>query len=397
MRLEPGAIPPEIMEVLHQLNRAGFQALLVGGCVRDYLRGCVPSDFDIATSARPEQVQRLFRRTIPTGLAHGTVTVLLKDAKVEVTTFRTEGDYVDGRRPTSVTFHDNVDADLSRRDFTINAMAWEPGRGLVDPFGGQADLEGRLIRCVGEPRLRFEEDGLRPLRAVRFAATLDFALAPGVEEAIAASLAVFEKVSAERIRVELEKILLAEEVARGLELLDMTHLFDRIAPSVARDFSKVARAPAKLPVRLAALLFANVRVRELLIALTFPNAVVDDVVHLIAHRELPGPSEDAVSLRRYLAKVGRVHAEDAIALALALGTGTDAVAQALAVELNSGVALSLKELRIDGKGVMEAMGIPASPAVGEALKYLLGCVLEDPSRNSRAELVGLLRARQAGS
>jgi tRNA nucleotidyltransferase (CCA-adding enzyme) len=164
-------IPRPVLDVIARLHELGHAVYLVGGCVRDLVRVVPPKDFDVATSALPEEVQRAFRKVIPTGIQHGTVTVVQGGTHVEVTTFRSEGDYLDGRRPSSVAFERDIVKDLSRRDFTINAMAYNPlDRELVDPFGGQADLQAQLIRCVGSARERFSEDGLRPLRAVRFSA-----------------------------------------------------------------------------------------------------------------------------------------------------------------------------------------------------------------------------------
>jgi len=277
--LERFAVPAPVLEVVRQLKERGFAAYLVGGCVRDMVLGRPPSDFDVATSARPEQVIAAFRKVIPTGVEHGTVTVLQRGHHVEVTTFRTEGEYVDGRRPSSVEFHEEVEHDLSRRDFTINAMAFEPdAKELVDPFGGQVDLEAAVIRCVGSAMDRFSEDGLRPLRAVRFAAVLGFSLEPATREAIPRTLDVFAKVSRERIRVELEKLLLAPRAELGLRLLLETGLLQRFLPEAMGEtfevrVAAVQRAPKELEVRLAALLShaRPVAVAEALRRLTFPN------------------------------------------------------------------------------------------------------------------------------
>lgn len=167
-------LPQGVRKVMSTLRQAGFEAFLAGGCVRDALMGHKPHDFDIATSARPQQVQALFEKTIPTGIRHGTITVLEDGELIEVTTFRTEGSYQDHRHPDQVEFVKNIEDDLSRRDFTINAMAWNPQRGLVDPFDGQKDLEEGIIRAVGDPEKRFEEDALRMFRAFRFAGRYGF-------------------------------------------------------------------------------------------------------------------------------------------------------------------------------------------------------------------------------
>lgn len=212
-------IPAEVVRCLDTLRQAGHAAHPVGGCVRDLLLGRTPGDYDVCTSAHPEQVMALFEHTIPTGIQHGTVTVLTGDGPVEVTTFRREGGYADGRHPDAVTFDVGLTEDLARRDFTINAMALGPAGEVIDPFGGQADLKARLVRCVGEPDRRFSEDALRMLRAVRFAAQLGFAIQPNTEEAIRRNAGRMRQVSGERIKTELEKTLLSPRPERAGDLI----------------------------------------------------------------------------------------------------------------------------------------------------------------------------------
>lgn len=212
-------IPAGVRGCLDTLRQAGYAAHPVGGCVRDLLLGRTPGDYDLCTSARPEQVMALFERTIPTGIQHGTVTVLTGDGPVEVTTFRREGGYADGRHPDGVAFDVGLTEDLARRDFTINAMALGPEGEVVDPFDGRDDLNAGIVRCVGEPDRRFAEDALRMLRAVRFAAQLGFAIAPETEEAIRRNAGRMARVSGERIKAELEKILLSPHPERAGELL----------------------------------------------------------------------------------------------------------------------------------------------------------------------------------
>ena len=212
-------IPAGVRGCLDTLRQAGYAAHPVGGCVRDLLLGRTPGDYDLCTSARPEQVMALFERTIPTGIQHGTVTVLTGDGPVEVTTFRREGGYADGRHPDGVAFDVGLTEDLARRDFTINAMALGPEGEVVDPFDGRDDLNAGIVRCVGEPDRRFAEDALRMLRAVRFAAQLGFAIAPETEEAIRRNAGRMARVSGEQIKAELEKILLSPHPERAGELL----------------------------------------------------------------------------------------------------------------------------------------------------------------------------------
>ncbi|MET0401627.1 MAG: [cytidine(C)-cytidine(C)-adenosine (A)]-adding enzyme, partial [Cystobacter sp.] len=329
-RLLDTPVPAPILQVIERLRAQGHAVYLVGGCVRDALRGVVPKDFDVASSARPEEVQASFSKVIPTGLQHGTVTVLMGEKRIEVTTFRSEGEYQDGRRPSTVTFERDITKDLSRRDFTINAMAWDPvGREFVDPFGGQEDLGRELIRCVGSAAERFSEDGLRPLRAVRFAAVLDFALEPATQEAIPPTLPVFQKVALERVREEFVKLLLSRRAVFGLELLGDTGLLDVFLPELARAEADAARrareaaaaAPAEVELRLAALLADLVepaRAEEIGIRLKFPAKVIERIRLLVTHaavESLIGAPDPA--LRRLLSKVGLAHWEALAAVARA--------------------------------------------------------------------------------
>ena len=212
-------LPKPLLDVLRRLDEAGHRSWIVGGAVRDLLlhRPREATDYDVATPATPEQVTALFRKVIPTGVDHGTVTVLSSGLAVEVTTFRGEGPYVDGRRPESVTFHRDLEADLARRDFTINALAWDPiADDFRDPHGGRRDLRDRIVRAVGDARERFAEDGLRPMRAVRFASQLGYGLAPATRRAIPGALPVVAKVAIERISDELARLAVGRDAPRAL-------------------------------------------------------------------------------------------------------------------------------------------------------------------------------------
>lgn len=216
-------------ECLQRLREAGWAAYPVGGCVRDLLLGRQAEDVDICTAARPEIVLALFERAIPTGLAHGTVTVLTETGSVEITTFRREGGYTDARHPDAVRFDVGLEEDLARRDFTVNAMALAPDGTVIDPFGGQEDLARRLIRCVGDPERRFSEDALRMLRGVRFCAQLGFTMEEQTAAALRRCAPLTARVSGERIRAELEKILLSDRPEQLTELTDgdcLAHLYD---------------------------------------------------------------------------------------------------------------------------------------------------------------------------
>jgi tRNA nucleotidyltransferase (CCA-adding enzyme) len=393
IRLIEADIPPAVLEVVKALQGAGHRAFLVGGCVRDLLRGERPKDFDVATSARPHAVQQLFKRVIPTGLEHGTVTVVLRGSHVEVTTFRAEAEYVDGRRPSRVDFHEDIDADLARRDFTMNAMAWDPvSHLLVDPFGGQADLQGRVVRCVGQALERFSEDGLRCLRAVRFATVLDFTVDPATEAAIGQTLDVFRKVAAERVHQEFVKLLLAPHAAVGLELLRRTGLMAAFVPEVlSSDFAAVARAPAGEVPRLAVLLAHRADAREVALRLRFPNRIGDDVGHLVRHQVLPDAATDDAGLRRWLSRVDPAFAPALLDVAQALGTEPAGLRARVEAVLAAKPPLTTKALALDGKAIMQALGVGPSAIVGQAARHLLDVVLDDPARNTPEALTGALR------
>ena len=203
----PIQLPEDVKAILHTLQTAGYEAYAVGGCIRDSLLGRIPDDWDITTSAKPEETKALFGRTVDTGIRHGTVTVMRHGRGYEVTTYRVDGEYEDGRHPKEVTFTASLKEDLKRRDFTVNAMAYNEKDGLVDLFGGRQDLERGIIRCVGDANERFSEDALRIMRAVRFSAQLGFVIENGTREAIRSHAENLRQVSAERIQIELTKLV----------------------------------------------------------------------------------------------------------------------------------------------------------------------------------------------
>lgn len=420
-QLSSFVFPPRLTAILRALRDAGFEAYVVGGSIRDILIGRAPQDFDIATSARAEQVMRLFRRVIPTGLKHGTVLVVQGDLKTEVTTFRGEGDYVDGRHPQTVVFLDDVEGDLARRDFTINAMAYDPIRQrFVDPFGGRLDLERRLVRCVGAALDRFSEDGLRPLRAVRFATVLDFDIEAETMAAIAPTLTTFDKVSRERQRDEFVKLLNAARPTRGMELLDASGLLPRLLPELSRlgtaSFEAararlgrlIAACPtARLELRLATLLCelaperlsGRVETRcpaaDLLRRLRLSNAEIDGTLRLLSRRPFGRCAfRTDADLRRAIAAVGADLVDDLLLFAVALGSeATDIrrLGARVASVLSQHPPLAIADLAIDGDRVGAIIGQPKGPRIGQALNLLLEATLEDPALNTPEALEGLLR------
>jgi tRNA nucleotidyltransferase (CCA-adding enzyme) len=397
-------LPKPVLQLLHTLQEAGHEAFLVGGCVRDLLRGKSPEDYDVATRALPAEVGACFPRVIPTGIQHGTVTVLLGGMSFEVTTYRREGDYVDGRRPSTVHFHASIEEDLSRRDFTINAMAYSPlEERWVDPWGGRADLHQGLVRCVGNPLQRFSEDGLRAIRAIRFATTLDFALDAATQEAIPQRLELFAKVALERVREEFVKLLSSAHARRGLGLLLDTGLLQSFLPeATSADFAAATRPHGLLP-RLAFLLSGAAQPRAVLQRLKFSNKQMETVLHLLRVQPPPPISAGDADLRRWLSKAKEEHWEEALALGEALegragltpGEAYEGREEGLDGRLRALLAqapiLRVDKLALRGEEVGLILNTLPGPRVGEALRFLLEQVLENPSLNNRETLSRLLQ------
>ena len=410
--LEPPT--PAALAVVERLERAGYEAYFVGGCVRDRLLGRPVGDWDVTTSAHPDKVVGLFPRVIPTGIQHGTVTVLSQGEHVEVTTYRVELGYTDGRRPTGVEFSVHLALDLERRDFTMNAMAWNPSRGaFVDLHGGLNDLAQRRIRAVGDPLARFTEDGLRSLRALRFAAVLQLDVEAQTLAAMGPTREVFRRVSAERIQVELFKLLLGPAASVGVTLLAETGLLEDILPAFsaglsaherARVSSALTRAAQTLSVRLAVLLSARGPAAlgpglEDLERLKASTQLRAEVRGALAALTLPPLAADCtdVEVRRRCVAIGRPHFEAFAQAAEALDDAhaLDFVRRVRALHVLEG-PLTTKELALDGRAVQAILGIPPSKRVGMLLEGLLSHVLERPQANTpealRAALPTIERA-----
>ncbi|MBX7192689.1 MAG: hypothetical protein K1X94_11555 [Sandaracinaceae bacterium] len=404
------ALPKGVRDLCATLSKQGHDAWVVGGCVRDVLMGRTASDWDVATTALPADVQRIFRRTIPTGIDHGTVTVLLGGEKYEVTTLRGESGYADGRRPDVVTFGASIDEDLGRRDFTVNAIAYHPiDDAIVDPWHGEGDLERRVIRAVRDPRERFAEDGLRVLRAARFVATLGFELDPATEAAIRPNLPTYAKVSPERVREEWLKAFRAAEPSRAFRIMRRTGMLEVHAPLLAsvddarfeQAMTRLDRAPREpVAARVAALAWDHRDRRDevdaWLRALRFSNREREAALLVLAHAEAPSRALDAPASRRFLRSVGPSEAfwvlETLEAEASSRRDATQAVEAVRALRgrcaevLDRGEPIDLRSLAITGADVMRLSGRGPGRYVGEVLERLLDEVIEDPSRNEAATL-----------
>lgn len=400
IRMDEGAA-----ELLDTLHRAGYAAYVVGGCVRDSLLGLTPHDWDLCTSALPQQGMKLFgeEKCIPTGLQHGTVTVKQGGGLYEITTFRTEGAYTDGRHPDEVHFVPDVREDLARRDFTINAMAYNAKEGLVDPFGGQADLQSGILRAVGVPHQRFTEDALRILRLYRFAARFGFAIDPPTAQAAQELCAHLDCVSVERIEEELAKLLSAPAPAAYLDEKILAVVLPELSPEALAAAKPVVDAcPAgeqALPVRLAALLLSlgEDGTRRTLRRLRCSNACIEETAVLV-RETVPGVP---VSLNIYTCKLLGQYGLKTVQRLAALGTALQpehaadfAALSELAERLDAdGVCCRVSQLAVNGRDLMAA-GVPAGPGIRKVLEALLDGVIREEYPNERQALLAAVHGNQ---
>ena len=435
IRMDEGAA-----ELLDTLHRAGYAAYMVGGCVRDSLLGLTPHDWDLCTSALPQQGMELFgkEKCIPTGLQHGTVTVKQGGGLYEITTFRTEGAYTDGRHPDEVHFVPDVREDLARRDFTINAMAYNAKEGLVDPFGGQDDLQSGILRAVGVPHQRFTEDALRILRLYRFAARFGFAIDPPTAQAAQELCAHLDCVSVERIEEELAKLLSASAPAAYLDEKILGVVLPELSPEALAAAKPVVDAcPAgeqALPVRLAALLLSlgEDGTRRTLRRLRCSNACIEETAVLVreavpgvpvafssdTNRAIPSPAllpaatgshpsgrsaeklpaRPPVSLNIYTRKLLGQYGLKTVQRLAALGTALQpersadfAALSELAEQLDAdGVCCRVSQLAVNGRDLMAA-GVPAGPGIRKVLEALLDGVIREEYPNERQALLAAVQ------
>ena len=431
-------IPRDLVDFAKIFREAGHEAWFVGGAVRDSLLGRNVSDYDLATDASPERVLQLFRKVIPTGIKHGTVTVLWKGRAIETTTFRVEEGYSDGRHPDLVRFGITIEEDLGRRDFTINAMAWDPLESrLADPFGGRKDLEARLIRAVGEATERFDEDGLRLLRALRFAAQLDFIVEESTLAAIGARRDRLNSVSPERVRDEFSKMLSSPRPSLALKLMEETGLLAIVLPELAAArgveqkgmhlfdvldhlYLATDSVQNRIELRLAALFhdigkpgtkaigpdgiatfyrheeLSTKMTEAILRRLRYPNDLIAGVCHLIhEHMFHYEDNWSDAAVRRFVARTGTSNLDALLALRIADGSAMtghavdprslDPLRRRVEAIIAAEEALSIKDLAIDGNDLAE-LGIPRGPVMGRMLSEILEAVIEDPDLNEGARL-----------
>ncbi|HBV98784.1 MAG: hypothetical protein JL50_11695 [Peptococcaceae bacterium BICA1-7] len=427
IRIDMNTVPLQVREVMERLGRRGFSVYLVGGVVRDFLQGREPRDYDVATGATPDQVCGLFEKVVLTGEKHGTVTVISGDLSIEVTTLRRDGCYSDSRRPDTVLFTGNLKEDLSRRDFTINSLAADLDGNVYDFFGGLKDISGRIIRAVGDPEKRFKEDALRMMRALRIACQTGFSIEERTLESIRASRRRIARVSPERIREELNDILVSSLPHRGVELMKYCGLMGFIVPELDSlqdlryTLEMLKNTPAGLNVRLAALLYVmgadcpppedrgecryrrtdnNYNpVEEILDRLKYDRRTVQSVTAIVRERIAWVDIGLEKSIKKFMARVRPENLEDIFSLwrasAAAAGEkGSTAAVVALEERargiLENNLPLRVRDLAINGND-LKAMGIRPGKEMGRILRSLLDIVLDDPQKNQKVFLIDLVK------
>ncbi len=407
-------LPEKVNRIITRLKENGYDAYAVGGCVRDAVLKRIPDDWDITTSANPEDVKALFSKTIDTGIAHGTVTVLIDHEGFEVTTYRVDGIYEDCRHPKEVRFTKNLEEDLKRRDFTINAMAFNNKAGFVDIFGGSRDLENKIIRCVGDPGERFDEDALRILRAFRFSAQLGFDIEENTLKAARDRAKNLTKISAERVRVELCKLIVSDHPDRLVWMYEngITEYFipeykgQKLASDIISNIDKTGFGEKEyLGTALAGFIYTmSDREREalgknILRRLKFDNDTIGITSRLLRAIELPEYELGPVETRRRMSVVG----SDIMPLLFELERSilsvkgeTEALLrlkkakELFEEELKNGACVERKDLAINGRDLLE-IGFENGPKIKETLSYLLERVIEDPSLNTAEKLMDLTK------
>ena len=391
-------IPGEVEKALYILHRNGFEAYVVGGCVRDSILGLYPSDWDITSSAKPDEISRCFHgyRTIETGIKHGTVTVIIDKMQIEITTYRIDGEYSDNRRPDNVLFTDNIEFDLMRRDFTINALAYNKNE-IIDLFGGIYDIKNKIIKCVGNPDERFNEDGLRILRALRFASVLNFDIEKSTSESIHKNKNLLNNISKERINTEFNKLLMGSNFQKII--IDYRNILEVFMPAL-NSFSNeelACRLNAmkelnSIILRLSLLLYKVEAPDNLLMNLKYDNKTINTVKLLssnIDEKIYPEP----VNIKRWLCKINYVNLYNLIKIKKVLFKSecedlinSEKIMNEI-IETNQ--CYNLKTLAVGGQDLID-LGIPKGKKVGKILNEVLNKVIEGKLENKKDSLINYI-------
>lgn len=376
-------LPDYVRQAMRLLEKGGYEVWTVGGCVRDRLRGEVPHDFDLTTNATPKQMLEIFgdTRCILQGLSHGTVTPIFDHHPVEITTYRTESGYRDHRRPDAVAFTQKIEEDLARRDFTVNAMAWHPKRGLCDPFGGAADLKAGIIRAVGDPKLRFEEDALRILRGIRFAVRLGFTVEAHTAQAMNEAAPTLCYVAKERITEELRGILALPDCARIWD--GFWPVWEQVLPDIKPISAQVLSAPLDFVLRLT--LIGYLSKADVTGHLCLTKIEKKAIARLTEALDRTIPT-DRIGVKRLAAEVGVEDADALLRLWAAIGADTEGLGEMLCECVEAGECLSVGQLAVSGAD----LGLP-SQQIGVALRELLDAVVSERVANQREALLFYLK------
>ena len=395
-------LPKNVKNIIERLKEHGFEGFAVGGCVRDSLLNKTPTDWDINTDALPADMKKIFKKTFDTGIAHGTVTVLMDGVGYELTTYRIDGNYSDGRHPDSVSFSKNLSEDLCRRDFTINAMAYSHNKGIVDLFGGRKDLQNGVIRAVGDAKKRFDEDALRMLRAVRFAAQLGFKIDDDTFAAIREKAKLLSKVSKERIFVELNKSLCGD-FAQNIKMVYTSGLYKYIGKEFAKldenIYNFYTRKFHNKKHMYWAVFLENIEsveaVKKILFELKSDNATRNNTYLLVKELKNPLQSSDE-DIRWSLHRIGADLFCDYIEILKSDKKNVDILDKIDTIEnrysliLKENHAYEISMLDITGKDLMD-IGISKGPKIGEILEFLLKKVIENPLNNEKSSLLRLVK------
>ncbi|MDZ5255327.1 CCA tRNA nucleotidyltransferase [Clostridium sp. LIBA-8841] len=412
-------LPNNVQYILDKFNTNNFEAFIVGGCVRDSLLNKHPQDYDITTNALPEKIEELFDKTIPTGIKHGTVTVLIDKTPYEITTYRVDGEYLDNRKPKDVKFVSNIEEDLSRRDFTINAMAYSPYLGFKDYFDGKGDLKKRLIKCVGDPDKRFSEDALRMLRAIRFSCQLNFKIEKETAESIKRNFKLIKNISMERIQSEFTKIILSNNPDRGLMLLRKLGFADLLIKEfndlklincydayddIHDTYGLLNSLPKKLHVRLAGLFHkvynsenAVDKCKIILKKLKYDNNTINSTCNLVENINKISSNMTRKKLKLLINSVGAENIFDLLELIKAYLTYMDEydteyidiLKDRISDILASKEPIFIKDLAITGNDLITELNYTPGKNIGITLNFLLENVLETPELNTKENLLNL--------